>query len=68
MLLGQNYHLVHHLWPNVPWYYYESAYYQMKPLLDANGSPQTLGILKMPDLAGFIYDVFLGIRFHHKHK
>jgi beta-carotene hydroxylase len=41
----------------------------MKPLLDANGSPQTLGIFKMPDLAGFLYDVFLGIRFHsHKHK
>jgi beta-carotene hydroxylase len=50
-------------------YHYEKAYYQMKPLLDANGSPQTLGIFKMPDLAGFLYDVFLGIRFHgHKQK
>ena len=69
MLLGQKYGLLHHLWPNVPWYYYETTYYQMKPLLDANGSPQTLGIFKMPDLAGFIYDLFLGIRFHgHKPK
>lgn len=68
LLLGQNYHLVHHLWPSVPWYNYQKAYYQMKPLLDANDAPQSLGLLKFPDLTGFIYDIFLGIRFHKHHK
>ncbi|MFQ3679935.1 MAG: beta-carotene hydroxylase [Pseudanabaenaceae cyanobacterium] len=65
LLLGQNYHLVHHLWPSVPWYHYQAAYRQMKPLLDERESPQTLGLLQsLPDLGGFLYDVFLGIRFH----
>ncbi|MCS6959642.1 MAG: fatty acid desaturase [Pseudanabaenaceae cyanobacterium SKYGB_i_bin29] len=67
LLLGQNYHLIHHLWPNIPWYNYQPAYYKMKPLLDAHGSPQSLGLWQLPDLGGFIYDIFLGIRFHH-HK
>jgi beta-carotene hydroxylase len=66
LILGQNYHLIHHLWPSVPWYNYERAYYATKPLLDARGSHQSLGILQTwKDFAGFIYDIFLGIRFHH---
>jgi beta-carotene hydroxylase len=67
LLLGQNYHLVHHLWPTVPWYNYQPAYRQMKYLLDKHNSPQSLGLLKFPDFSGFLYDVFLGIRFHKKH-
>jgi beta-carotene hydroxylase len=67
LLLGQNYHLVHHLWPSVPWYNYQPAYQQMKPLLDQHESPQSLGLLQFPDFSSFLYDVFLGIRFHHKH-
>ncbi len=67
LLLGQNYHLVHHLWPSVPWYNYQPAYKKMKPLLDAHNSPQSLGLLQFPDFGGFLYDVFLGIRFHKKH-
>jgi beta-carotene hydroxylase len=64
---GQNYHLVHHLWPSVPWYKYEAAYYEMKPLLDAKGSPQSLGILDSPqDFWGFVYDVFIGIHIHRQ--
>jgi beta-carotene hydroxylase len=35
----------------------------MRPLLDAKGSPQSLGLLQMKDFASFIYDLFLGIRF-----
>ena len=67
LLLGQNYHLIHHLWPSVPWYNYKSAYTQMKPLLDVNDAPQSLGLLKLNDFGGFLYDIFLGIRFHgHK--
>jgi len=67
LLLGQNYHLIHHLWPSVPWYNYKNAYAQMKPLLDANDAPQSLGLLKPKDFGGFLYDIFLGIRLHgHK--
>ncbi|MEM7579305.1 MAG: beta-carotene hydroxylase [Mastigocoleus sp.] len=66
LILGQNYHLVHHLWPSIPWYKYQSAYYLMKPLLDSKGSHQSLGLLQKKDFFGFLYDIFLGIRFHHK--
>ncbi|MGD1937009.1 MAG: beta-carotene hydroxylase [Cyanophyceae cyanobacterium] len=66
LILGQNYHLVHHLWPSIPWYKYEPAYIAVKPLLDSKGSPQSLGILeRKKDFWGFIYDIFLGIRLHH---
>ena len=68
MILGQNYHLIHHLWPSIPWYAYQSAYRATKPLLDAKGSPQSLGIFQGgKNFFNFVYDVFLGIRFH-KHE
>ncbi|MEL6399079.1 MAG: beta-carotene hydroxylase [Cyanobacteria bacterium J06626_4] len=68
LIMGQNYHLVHHLWPSVPWYRYKPTYEVMKPLLDSKGSPQSLGILTgAKDFFGFLYDVVLGIRFH-SHK
>jgi beta-carotene hydroxylase len=67
LILGQNYHLIHHLWPSIPWYKYQAAYYQMQPLLDAKGSPQSLGLMQWRDFWGFIYDLTIGIRFHHKH-
>ncbi|MDJ0725145.1 MAG: fatty acid desaturase [Prochloraceae cyanobacterium] len=66
LILGQNYHLVHHLWPSIPWYKYQPAYYATKPLLDAKGCDQSLGLLKGKNFWSFLYDVFLGIRFHHK--
>ena len=65
LILGQNYHLVHHLWPAVPWYKYEAAYFAAKPILDEKGSPQSIGLLK-EDFLGFVYDIFLGIRIHPK--
>ncbi|MCG9884674.1 MAG: fatty acid desaturase [Cyanobacteria bacterium] len=66
LILGQNYHLIHHLWPSIPWYRYQATYWAVQPLLDAKGSPQRLGILEGPrDFWNFIYDVFLGIRLHH---
>lgn len=68
MIMGQNYHLVHHLWPSIPWYKYQAAYYATKPLLDSKGSPQCLGIFESPrDLWGFVYDIFVGLRWNHNH-
>jgi beta-carotene hydroxylase len=67
LILGQNYHLVHHLWPSIPWYKYQPAYYATKPLLDAKGCDQSLGLLDGKNFLSFLYDIFLGIRFHgHK--
>jgi len=64
LILGQNYHLVHHLWPSIPWYKYQPAYYPTKPLLDAKDCEQSLGLLQGKNFWSFLYDVFLGIRFH----
>ncbi|MFW6358048.1 MAG: beta-carotene hydroxylase [Chroococcales cyanobacterium] len=66
LILGQNYHLIHHLWPSIPWYKYQAAYYATKPILDAKGSYQSLGLLQGKDFWSFVYDIFLGIRFHGK--
>lgn len=68
LIMGQNYHLIHHLWPSIPWYNYQRAYCATRPLLDSKGCHQTLGLLQGKDFWGFLYDVFLGIRFHgHQH-
>ncbi|MGD1862187.1 MAG: beta-carotene hydroxylase [Leptolyngbyaceae cyanobacterium] len=68
LIMGQNYHLIHHLWPSIPWYRYKPTYEVMKPLLDAKNSPQSLGILNgAKDFFGFLYDLVLGIRLH-SHK
>jgi beta-carotene hydroxylase len=64
LILGQNYHLIHHLWPSIPWYNYQPTYYLMKPLLDEKGCYQSLGLLQKKDFFAFVYDIFLGIRFH----
>ena len=67
LIMGQNYHLIHHLWPSIPWYNYQQAYRETQPLLNAKGCHQSLGLLKGKDFWNFVYDIFLGIRFHgHK--
>jgi beta-carotene hydroxylase len=67
LLLGQNYHLIHHLWPSIPWYKYQAAYHAAKPLLDEHGCKQTLGLWEGKEFCSFLYDVVLGIRWggHH---
>ncbi|MBW4620241.1 MAG: fatty acid desaturase [Cyanosarcina radialis HA8281-LM2] len=66
-ILGQNYHLIHHLWPSIPWYKYQGAYHAVKPLLESKNCHQSLGLLQGKDFRSFLYDIFLGIRFH-KHS
>lgn len=38
-LLGQNLHLVHHLYPRLPFYLYSRCFSQVRPLLEAKGAP-----------------------------
>jgi beta-carotene hydroxylase len=39
LLLGQNYHLIHHLWNTIPWYRYERAFREVEDDLVARGAP-----------------------------
>ncbi|MEB3239104.1 MAG: fatty acid desaturase [Cyanobacteriota bacterium] len=67
LIMGQNYHLVHHLWPSIPWFRYQQAYWATKPLLDRRGSPQRLGIFESrADLLNFLYDILVGVRSHRR--
>ncbi len=69
LIMGQNYHLIHHLWPSIPWFEYKPAYEKTKPLLDFKGSPQRIGIFETKsDGFNFLYDVLLGIRSHKKNR
>ena len=38
LFLGQNYHLVHHLWNSVPWYKYQQVFNETKDDLAAVGA------------------------------
>jgi len=64
LLLGQNYHLIHHLWPSVPWYKYQAAYWVAKPELDARNCHQTLGIWQKGEFWSFVYDALIGLHWH----
>lgn len=39
LLLGQNYHLIHHMYPRLPWYQYQGVYRQILPFLEKEGAP-----------------------------
>lgn len=39
LLLGQNYHLVHHLYPKVPWYKYRTLYLRIRSELAEHNAP-----------------------------
>jgi len=36
---GQNYHLIHHLYPRVPWYNYQRVFEQLEPELRSRNAP-----------------------------
>ena len=38
LLLHQDRHLIHHLYPAVPWYRYRAVFREGRPLLEANGA------------------------------
>jgi fatty acid desaturase len=38
LLLQQDRHLIHHLYPSIPWYRYRAAFRELRPLLEANGA------------------------------
>lgn len=38
LLLQQDHHLIHHLYPSVPWYRYRAVYREVRPLLEAEGA------------------------------
>lgn len=38
LLLGQNYHLIHHLWVSVPWFHYREVFHALEPDLKARGA------------------------------
>jgi len=37
LLQGQNYHLIHHMLPAIPYYRYEATFDEMRPILEAHG-------------------------------
>ena len=39
LLLGQNYHLIHHLWTTVPWYRYQQVFQEVEPELRKRQCP-----------------------------
>lgn len=43
LFLGQNYHLVHHLWSTVPWYKYQRVHVETRDDLEAIGARVTWG-------------------------
>ena len=39
VLLSQNYHLIHHLYPTIPFYSYGRVFRKLRPFLEEQGSP-----------------------------
>ena len=48
LMLGQNYHLMHHLYPPIPFYQYGKAFHEMRPLLEEKGAPILEPLKKAP--------------------
>jgi beta-carotene hydroxylase len=39
LVLGHNYHAIHHLWPTIPWHGYRSTFRERLPMLRQHGVP-----------------------------
>ena len=39
LLLNHNYHAIHHLWPNIPWYAYRATFLRERDHLESHGVP-----------------------------
>jgi len=39
LVLGHNYHAIHHLWPTIPWHGYRSTFRERLPMLRQHGAP-----------------------------
>jgi len=49
LMMWQNYHLIHHLWPRVPFYRYGVLFRAIRPELEARGAPVlALGTSRRP--------------------
>ena len=49
VLLGQNYHLIHHLWTTIPWYRYRRVFAATERDLEARGCRIGWRVLPLPD-------------------
>lgn len=45
IFLWQNWHLMHHLWPSVPFYNYERLYHSLRPVLEEKGARHHEGLV-----------------------
>ena len=39
LVLGHNYHAIHHLWPNLPWHRYRGVFRERLDWLERHGVP-----------------------------
>nr|WDB00042.1 fatty-acid desaturase [Cyanidium sp. THAL103] len=62
LILGQNYHLVHHLWPSVPWYNYQKVYSENMKILELHTRSLKIKNLRQRNIFKFLYDLIIGIR------
>jgi len=53
LLQGQNYHLIHHMIPSVPYFRYQAVFDEMRPILEAKGV-RIEGFWPMPQTAGSV--------------
>jgi beta-carotene hydroxylase len=52
--LNQNFHLIHHIWPRIPWFHYRRANLQTRPALAARGCRITWRVTPLPPEAGAV--------------
>jgi len=54
LLLGQNYHLVHHLWTTIPWHRYRRVFSEIEPELARRGCRVGWRVTPLPDGVGSV--------------